>query len=222
MAKIFAVEDDENVLSGLKKLLEYEHHAVETCSDGREASLHLRTFPYDLIILDWQLPNMAGVEICKQFRQSGGKTPVLMLTGKNTIEDKEFGFDSGADDYLTKPFDSRELTARVKALLRRPPDMSASVLSAGNLTLDTAKYRVTIGTEAVDLLPKEFQLLEFLLRHPNHAFGAEDLLNRVWPSESESTPEALRSTVKRLRKKVDPEGKLIETLHGVGYILRTY
>lgn len=223
MAKILLVEDNEELANSVRTfLLCGEHHSVEHINDGQAASEHLRAFQYDLILLDWNLPGKTGIEILKRFRELGGNTPVLMLTGHDSVDEKETGLDSGADDYLTKPFQMKELGARVRALLRRPAAVSNSnTLQAGSITIDTQKYRVTLNGEAITLVPREFQLLEFFMRHPNQVFSSEALLDRVWPSDSEASTEALRTALKRLRKKVDPEGNLIRTVHGVGYILET-
>ena len=220
MAKILVVEDDKNVAEQLKTLLSFEHHSVEAVHDGGEAASNLKAYNYDIIILDWDLPGKSGVDILKEFRSRGGRTPILMLTGKTSIDEKESGLDSGADDYLTKPFHMKEVAARVRALLRRPdPVATDNLLRAGDVCLDPVKYHVLRGDETMNLLPKEFALLEFLMRHPNQVFSSEALLNRVWPTDSEATDEALRSTMKRLRKKLDPDGLLIKTVHGVGYRL---
>lgn len=221
MAKIFLVEDDLELLGMVRSFLLLEHHTVETTSDGKEAAEHLKVFPYDVVVLDWQLPGMNGIEILQKFRSAGGKTPVILLTGKDALEDKEHGLDSGADDYLTKPFQMKELAARIRAVLRRAPQLTENELSAGDVLLDPSKYRVTKNGGTIQLLPKEFAVLEFLLRHPNQVFTPEALLDRVWKSDSEATPEALRTTIKRLRKKIETEEgtQLIRTVHGVGYVL---
>ncbi|HEY9785445.1 MAG TPA: response regulator transcription factor [Candidatus Obscuribacterales bacterium] len=222
MAKILVIEDNSDLANMVKTFLLFEHHSVETILSGREAAAHLKTFEYDLIVLDWELPEISGIDILKQYRSRGGRATVLMLTGKDEIQDKEAGLDSGADDYLTKPFHMKELGARVRALLRRPAAVSDNnILKAGPITMDVGKYRVLKDEQPVQLVPKEFQLLEFMMRHQNQVFTPEALLNRVWPSDSESTAEALRTTMKRLRKKLDPDGELIRTVHGVGYILET-
>jgi DNA-binding response OmpR family regulator len=220
MAKILLVEDNEDLANTVRTFLIFEHHTVEHVKDGKVAHDQLRGFQYELIILDWNLPGMSGMDVLQRFRETGGITPVLMLTGHDTVEEKERGLDTGADDYLTKPFQLKELGARVRALLRRPPvAMSSNILSAGNITIDTQKYRVTVGGEPITLVPREFQLLEFFMRHPNQVLSPEALLNRVWPSDSDATTEALRTALKRLRKKVDPESNILRTVHGVGYIL---
>jgi DNA-binding response OmpR family regulator len=219
MAKVLLVEDDLDLANMVRTYLMFEHHSVETLSHGKEAADHLKYYPYDLIILDWELPEKSGIQVLQEFRKGGGNTPVLMLTGKRELEDKETGLDSGADDYLPKPFSMRELGARLRALLRRPRSPQTDLLEIGDIILDTAKYKVWKAKKAVTLVPKEFKLLEFFMRHPNQVFTPEALLSRVWPAESESTDEALRTAVKRLRKKVDPEGTMLRTVHGAGYIL---
>ncbi|MBX9687126.1 MAG: response regulator transcription factor [Candidatus Obscuribacterales bacterium] len=222
MAKILLVEDNEDLANNVRTYLLFEHHSVEHVNDGQRAFEQLRSFEYELVILDWNLPGMDGIDVLKRFRGLGGLTPVLMLTGNDTVEEKERGLDTGADDYLTKPFQMKELAARVRALLRRPASIvSSTVFQAGKISIDTQKYRATLSGEPVNLVPREFQLLEFFMRHPNQVFSAEALLNRVWPSDSEASPEALRTALKRLRKKVDPDGELLRTVHGVGYILES-
>jgi DNA-binding response OmpR family regulator len=220
MAKILVVEDNPSMLDDLRKVLTFEQHMVDLAGDGAEALFRIKTYDYDLIVLDWELPDTTGVEICREYRSRGGKAPVLMLTGKSMIADKEQGLDSGADDYLTKPFDVRELNARVRSLLRRPAELVEDVLSAGDLRLDPKRYVCWKGSEQVNLLPREFQLLGFLMGHPSRIYEPEELLNRVWPSDSDATVSALTSTLKRLRKKVDPDGTIILTIRGVGICLK--
>ena len=221
MAKVLVIEDDTSLSRMIKDWLTIEHHNIETVADGKQGLEKLQYYQYDLVIMDWQLPGMEGVDILKEFRRTGGITPVLMLTGKNTVIDKEAGLDSGADDYLTKPFHMKELSARIRALLRRPQVMVGNVLTAGKFSLDPTNHQVTRDGVEVKLLPKEFALLEFLMRHPNQVFSADALLNRVWASESDATIDALTSCIKRLRKKIDAEGETspIRTVHGVGYKL---
>jgi len=222
MTKILLVEDDADILKTVVTFLKFEQFAVETTSDGLEAQALLKSFAYDLIILDWQLPGMSGVEICKDFRGRRGMTPVLMLTGLSSVKSKLEGLDSGADDYLTKPFDMRELGSRVRALLRRPASVIANNnLIAGHLCLDEAQRIVTAKGSPIALTPREYELFQFLMRHPNQALSGEALLNRVWPSDSTVTAEALRTAMKRLRSKIDPEAKVLKTIHGVGYILES-
>lgn len=221
MAKILIVEDEATIADLVKAYLTSEHHIVEVVSDGNEAMERLKFYKYDVIILDWLLPGLLGVEVCKQFRASGGSTPVLMLTAKKQTQEKVYALDQGADDYLTKPFELQEVSARVRALLRRPQAVAGNVLKARNIVLETSTFRVSRDGEDVQLLPKEFALLEFFMRHPNQVFSAEALLDRVWSSDSEASPETIRTYIKRLRQKVDTKGQnsMISTVHGVGYKL---
>jgi DNA-binding response OmpR family regulator len=222
MAKILVVEDDPAVANSVKEWLEHERHLVELVGNGLEAMDLLFTFDYELIVLDWNLPKLSGLDVCKQYRSRRGKVPVLMLTGKGAISEKEEAFDCGADDYLTKPFHPRELLARVKALLRRPSEIRRNVLEVGSVTLDPTSRSVTVGNREVNLAPREFALLEFLMRHPNEVFSDDALVNRVWGSFSEVSPDnVVRKTVKRVREKlsVDGDTTIIKTVYGVGYQL---
>ncbi|HMO23852.1 MAG TPA: response regulator transcription factor, partial [Candidatus Melainabacteria bacterium] len=175
----------------------------------------------DVIIMDLTLPKMDGIEVCKNFRQQGGETPILILTGRGTVPDKELGFDAGADDYLTKPFHLKELSARIRALLRRPKDFAGEVLKAGNISLDIGSHTVTKEGKDIHLPRMEFALLEFLMRHKGQVFSAEALLDRVWTGDSDKSPETIRTSVKKLRSKIDTKGEpsLIRNVHGVGYKL---
>jgi two-component system, OmpR family, manganese sensing response regulator len=223
MAKIFLVEDDAEICENVKDWLEScEHHIVEAVDNGRDGLNQLKFCNYDLIILDWDLPHISGLELCNEFRQHGGNTPILFLTGKRELLNKEAGFDAGADDYLTKPFHMRELGMRVKALLRRPPPVARTgTLECRHVRFDEASARVTSQGKEVRLNAKEYALLEFFLRHPGQLFTAEALLDRVWKSSSESTTEAITTVIKRLRQKLDVAGEpsIITTLHGMGYRL---
>jgi DNA-binding response OmpR family regulator len=221
MAKILVVEDDPNLLLALQLTLELEKHTIDTAANGSEADFKIKSFDYDLLVLDWQLPDKEGIELIREFRLRGGRTPILMLTGKSKSQEKGQGLDSGADDYLTKPFDDLELKARIRALLRRPALSCDTVLSCQDISLDPKMHIVKKADELVQLMPKEYQLLEFLMRHQDQVFGHEVLLNKVWPTDSEATVEALRTTVKRLRKKIDPEANVIGTIHGVGLMLKS-
>ncbi len=221
MAKILIVEDDLRLAENIGKWLVLEKHVVEHLEDGQEATDHLRFYPYDLIILDWGLPGVSGIEVLRQYRSHGGIAPVLMLTGRKEVDEKEKGLDAGADDYLTKPFHMRELGARVRALLRRPPEHPGQTLRFGDLTLDTVNHRVMKGDQEIELLPKEFALLQFLMRHPGQVFSPEAIVDRVWASISEVSPESVRTYVTRLRSKIGSAGEesVIKNIHGVGYRL---
>lgn len=219
MAKILVVEDDRALSGTVEKWLTFEHHLIEVIDDGEKALENLKFYKYDLVILDLNLPKIGGIEVCKQFRTAGGLTPILMLTGKDKIEEKEVGLDAGADDYLTKPFHLKELSARVRALLRRPENFAGNVLTAGELVLEPANFRVTRSGEDVQLSQQEFALLQFLMRNANQVFSPEALLDRVWESSSDVSPAAIRTHVKMLRKKLDKDGEpsYIKNVHGVGY-----
>lgn len=221
MAKILIVEDEDMLSDPIRIYLTMEHHLVEVVEDGLEAAERLKFYKYDLVIMDWVLPSLSGIDVCKQFRASGGTTPILMLTAKCQTQEKVSALDAGADDYLTKPFEVQEVSARVRALLRRPQSMAGNSLSARNVVMEPSTYKVTREGQEVQLLPKEFALLEFFMRHPNQVFSAEALLDRVWSSDSEASPETIRTYIKRLRQKIDTPGQnsMLSTVHGVGYKL---
>ncbi len=221
MAKILVADDDAIITEELQDWLQAQNFTVEICSDGAEALARLEAFGYDLAILDWQMPALSGVEVCVKYRAMGGRTPILILTGKKETVDKESGLDSGADDYLTKPFELREFGARVRALLRRSAPYFAEKGTAGGISLDRATLTIIIEGTAVRLLPKEFSLLEFLMRHPNTFVPTEKILDYVWDCDSEASNQALRTCVNRLRKRIDQDGcpSIIESAKGYGYRL---
>ncbi|MBX9692915.1 MAG: response regulator transcription factor, partial [Cyanobacteria bacterium] len=174
---------------------------------------------FDLAIVDWQLPSMSGPSICRRFRQSGGKTPILMLTEKRSLDNKEEGLDSGADDYLGKPFEVRELGARVRALLRRSTGLFESNKTIGKIKVDSALCRVTVLDKEIQLVPREFKLFEFLMRHPNVYFSADKLIDYVWESSTDVSQQALRVCINRIRSKLDEPSRpsVIENSKGWGY-----
>lgn len=220
MAKILIVEDDKDLAMIVSDSLSASH-VVDMVHVGDEGRDRLLFYEYDMAILDWELPKMSGVEILKAVRQSGKNIPVLMLTGKDSVAEKELGLDTGADDYLTKPFEMKELQARVRALLRRQQAFLGTQLSCGNIVLDPALHKVTRNGEELKLLPKELALLEFFMRHPGQVFTADAVLNRVWSSESEASPESFRTCLKRLRQKIDvSDDSIIEYVHGLGYRIK--
>jgi two-component system, OmpR family, response regulator len=223
MAKFLLVEDDEDLSFTISlSLSEESHNVVEVVNNGKDGLERILYGHYDAIILDLTLPDVDGLEICRQFRAKGGVTPLLMLTGRNSIPDRTLGLDTGADDYLPKPFSIKELSARLRALLRRAPNYRPGVLQVGNITLDPQNFQIKRNGEELQLLPVDFALLEFLMRHPGEVFSNEALLDRVWHTDKDPTAEALRSAVKRIRKKIDDvDGEsLIQTVHRVGYKLR--
>ena len=223
MAKLFLLEDEGNLRDGVVHFLSFQHHQVEAAKNCGEARDLLFVSGYDLLILDWELPDGTGIEIIREYRASGQSSHILMLTGRSSISDKEQGFDVGADDYLTKPFNLKELGLRVNALLRRPRTVNADVLEVRDIVLDPGKYRVTKRGVDLSLLPKEFALLQFFMRNRNVVFSAEALLDRVWQSDSEAKPKAVSACIHRLRQKLENDGEspLIKTVHGVGYKLES-
>jgi DNA-binding response OmpR family regulator len=221
MAKILLVEDDRDLANLIVNVLGVERHTVDVVGDGQIAIAQLRLSKYEVIILDWMLPGISGMDVCREFRGKGGSTPILMLTSKSTPEEKETGLDAGADDYLTKPFNAKELAARIRALLRRPQTVSAKTLQIGIVTLDPKTVKVFKNGAEIHLLPKEFSLLELFMRYPNQVFSGDALLERVWAAESSASLDTVRTYIKTLRKKIDTDGSasLIRTVHGVGYCM---
>lgn len=222
MSKLLIVDDDTELTEVLAEWLEGEGYIVEQSDNGADALSRLKVYEYNLVILDVGMPGMSGFEVCRRYRAAGGMLPVIMLTGKGAISDKTEGFDAGADDYLTKPFHPKELSIRIKALLRRPTQIVSPVFKVGGLVLDAAARRVTVDGEEVKLLPQEFSLLEFLLRHPNRVFSPDEILDKVWSNERDTANDTVRVHINKLRKKLDREGQgqsIIRTVHGAGYII---
>jgi DNA-binding response OmpR family regulator len=220
MPKILVVEDDESMADIVEDTLTLAHHVVDRVNNGQAALDFLQAYQYDLIVLDWELPgSLAGPEICEQFRAYGGNTPVLFLTGRSALQDKVRGLDTGAEDYLTKPFDVDEFTARIRSLLRRPYESSANSLSYLGVYLDASARTVTVDGETVSLIPSEFALLEFLMKHPDATFKAEWLWQHTQDMHTKYTEDAIRTCVKNLRKKLKQYGSIITNVYGKGYRL---
>ena len=222
MPKILIIEDDQLVAHLVADGLQSEGHLVDVAATGRDARAHFEMVPYDMIILDWNLSDTSGPELCLEIRRSHRPhVPVLFLTGHTSVNDKTHGFNSGADDYLTKPFHLAELLARTKALLRRPPIIQQRQIKLRNIILDLDKHEVFKAGQKIDLYPKEFALLEFLASHPNQIFSADALLNHIWSTDSDSSLETVRVTLMRIRQKLGETGRnsLIVTLRNIGYRL---
>ncbi len=219
MAKILLVDDNAELTDNVRQWLELEKHCVDCCNDGASGLAYLRSYEYDVVLIDWSMPKMTGIEVVKQFRSLGGKTPVLMLTGRNTLDDKEEGLDSGADDYLTKPFEMREVSARIRALLRRSQAQPSNQIKYADLTLDREAKLVTKGGRPVKMMPKDFAILELLMAHPNKVFSAETLIERLWDIDADTSPDLVRKHINRIREKIDSNAapSFIRTVHGVGY-----
>lgn len=222
MRPILLIEDDLDLADSLHKVLSNAGYDVTKISDGNEAIPTLKSTSFQLIIIDWGLPNKAGIDIVRELRNEGRVTPVIFLTGKSDIASKETGLDAGADDYLIKPFSSQELLARIAALLRRPAFLVGDKLEVGTISLDRREAMACCGEVNLDLTAKEFALLEFLSLHPNQPFTAGKLLSSVWPSATDSGEETVRTWIFSLRKKLSKVGEqnLLITLDGGGYLLK--
>jgi len=219
VAKILVVEDELDLAQQLEDWFKREQYTVDVVNNGLDALNRLMVYKYDVVLLDWMLPVLSGLEVLKRLRARNNKTPVVMLTAKDTIDDTEAGLDSGADDYITKPFSLREVSARVRAAVRRNSSASQTLLVAGDLELDPVARSVEKRGKPIHLEPKEFNLLEFFMRHQNQVFSADALIERVWPSDTMVSPDAIRTYIKVLRKKLDDDNgpSLIQNVRGVGY-----
>jgi DNA-binding response OmpR family regulator len=217
--KILIIEDEHLIANALKKGLNQEHYTVDLAFDGLEGFDLASSGDYDLILLDLMLPKMDGLEICRQLRQQQIHTPILMLTAKSQIEDKIKGLNSGADDYLAKPFAFEELLARIRALARRPQSSATEILSVGPLSLNLSSYEVTRQGKSISLSSKEYSLLECLMRHANKILNKDQLIQHVWSYESDILPNTVEVYIRNLRQKIDLpfKQKLIKTVRGFGY-----
>ncbi len=221
--KILLVEDDERIAQALAATLKERQYVVDLANDGEVGWNCIEAFDYDLILLDIMLPKLDGVSLCQRLRRSGKMTPVLMLTAKDTSEDKVMGLDAGADDYVVKPFDLEELAARIRALLRRGNSTMPPVLEWERLCLDPSTYEVTYAGEQLHLTPKEYGLLELLLRSSPRVLSRSIILDRLWSFADPPTEEAVKVHIKDLRKKLRAVGAppdLIQTVYGLGYRLK--
>lgn len=224
--RILVVEDEPKVAAALQQGLEAESYSVSVANNGEEGFFRASSEQFDLIILDIMLPRRSGIEILSTMRERGMKTPVLLLTAKDAVQDRVLGLDSGADDYLVKPFAFPELSARIRALLRRgSKEERPATLSFQDLHMDLIRRTVTRGTQPVELTSREFELLEYLLRHKGEVVSREMLARDVWKEVMRHTPldNVIDVHMVRLRRKID-EGfpaKLIRTVRGVGFILKS-
>jgi heavy metal response regulator len=220
--RLLVVEDEKKVSSFIKKGLEEEGYAVDAAHDGEEGLYMALDNVHDLIILDIQLPKMDGLQVLQEIRKQKVKTPVLLLTVRATIEDKVLGLDSGADDYLTKPFAFQELVARLRALLRRRTEAEPTVLKVSDLVLDPARRTVLRGEEKIDLSPREFSLLDYFMRNPGRVLTRTMITEHVWDYDFDTDTNVIDVYVNYLRKKIDSnrDPGLIQTVRGVGYVLR--
>jgi two-component system, OmpR family, copper resistance phosphate regulon response regulator CusR len=222
--RILVVEDEAKVARALKEGLEGEHYDVVVARTGEEGFFRANAELFDLVVLDLMLPGRDGIEVLTTLRKRGVQTPVLILTAKDAVEDRVLGLDSGADDYLVKPFAFPELLARIRALLRRGRIDQVLRFKAGDLELDVMTRKITRGDQVLELTAREFELLAYLLRHHNQLVSREMLAREVWKEPSRATPldNVIDVHITRLRKKVDQDfpTKLIHTVRGVGFVLR--
>jgi DNA-binding response OmpR family regulator len=221
MMRILIVEDKERLARRLAQVLGGEGYAAETVGDGRSALTRALTEPFDLLIVDWMLPDLDGVQVVRRLRAAEMNAPILMLTARGQVEDRVTGLDAGADDYLLKPFAVTELLARVRALSRWPREekKTDSVLRAGDVSLDPTRHAVWRGDEQVDLSAKEFALLATLIQRPEQVFTRSVLLDTVWGGHDDTYGNVVDLYVSYLRKKLDRDGEPshIRTVRGVGY-----
>jgi DNA-binding response OmpR family regulator len=223
--RILVVEDEPKIAQAVKQGLELKGYAVDMVHNGEEGLAYARDADYDLIVLDRMLPGLDGVELCRRLRAEDVHTPVLMLTARGTIGDKVEGLNSGADDYLVKPFSFDELTARVRALLRRPRASVGTELQVGDLTLDPTSYDVKRGDQSIKLSQKEFALLEYLMHHAGQVVTKDMIIAHVWDESSDILPNTIEVYIGYLRNKIDrpftDRPPLLQTLRGFGYKLGT-
>ena len=221
--KILVVEDDERISDAVVEYLSDSYYAVEAVYDGQAAWELLEVFTYDMILLDVMMPNMDGMTLCKKLRKKGVNIPILMLTAKDTLNDKIEGLDAGADDYLIKPFELEELSARIRALLRRGASTTAPILTWGDLSLDPSTCEVFYGEQPLPLSPKEYKLLEFFLRNGRRVFSRAQILEHLWSFEQVPEEATVKAHIRGLRQKLEASGApsdIIETVYGLGYRLK--
>ncbi len=223
--RIVILEDDEAINKALKMTLEKDGYAVDSFTDGEKGERHiiLNHSNYDLIILDIMMPGRNGIEICNKVREKSIATPILMLTGLSNAEDKVAALDAGADDYLTKPFSVEELSARVRALLRRPKQVLPSKLQMGDLSVESSTRKVFCGDKEILLTLKEFRILEYLIRNSNQVVTRDQILDHVWDFEFNSFSNIVDVHINNLRKKLQKAGSqtTLETIRGVGYQIKS-
>jgi two-component system OmpR family response regulator len=219
--RLLVVEDEQRLAAGLQKGLEAEGFAVDVVHNGTDGIWMARENPFDAIILDVMLPGANGYQVCRTLRSEGNWTPILMLTAKDGVWDQVEGLDTGADDYLVKPFSHAVLVARLRALHRRGARPRPTVLEAGDVRLDPAARRVWLAGETIELTRREFTLLEYLLRHPDDVLSKRDILDHVWDFDFDGDPNIVEVYVRRLRTKLRrPDDRpVIETVRGAGYRL---
>lgn len=220
--RVLIVEDEHRLATIVRQGLQEHGYAVDAAFDGREGLRLAQLEPYDLLILDVMLPGLDGLTLCRRLRAAGKHVPVLMLTARDAVDDRVAGLDSGADDYLTKPFALRELLARTRALLRRDSDSKDPLLRAGDLTLDTVSRVVRRSGRSIDLASKEYAVLEYLMRNPNRVLSRSQIAEHVWDYDFAAMSNVIDVYIRSLRRKLgdEQEPRLIRTVRGSGYQLR--
>lgn len=216
---ILLIEDNKHLSDSLRMTLEDDGYVVDTAYDGADGEEMGMISSYDVIILDIMLPVKNGLEVCKELRNKHVTTPILMLTARDALEDRVTGLDSGADDYLVKPFEADELRARIRSLLRRESASKSGILQVADLVLDPATHNVSRGSERIDLTAKEYSLLEYLMRYPDHLITREMAEEHLWSYDHMVASNVVDVYIRRLRRKIDDpcEVKLLETIRGAGY-----
>jgi len=221
-ARILAVDDDPKILNLMRRGLAFAGYGVDLAPDGEQALAIARERPPDLVVLDVMLPGLDGLEVCRRLRAGEPNLPILLLTAKDRVPDRVAGLDAGADDYLIKPFAFDELLARIRALLRRARPLEGDTFSFADLTLDPRTREVTRGARSIELTTKEFDLLEYLLRHPRQVLTRDQIFSAVWGSDYLGGSNVIDVRVMRLREKLEAGGepRLVQSVRGVGYSLR--
>jgi two-component system response regulator MprA len=221
--RVLVIDDDDAVRSAIRRALLLDGHEVLVAPTGQDGLSQAATAVPDALVLDLGLPDIDGMEVCRRLRTTGNRTPILMLTARDAVEDRVEGLEAGADDYLVKPYDVRELRARLRAIMRRHVDgAGGGVLRFGDLELDPDAHGARIGGRAVELTRTEYQLLELLMLNPRRVLSSELIYDRIWGYDFGMAGNSLRVYIGYLRRKLEAHGepRLIQTVHGVGYVLR--
>ena len=220
--RILIAEDEKDLNALLKKRLEEQSYSVDACFDGQEAIDYIACTEYDVIMLDIMMPEKSGLEVLKALRQKNRRTPVLLLTAKDSIEDRVIGLDAGADDYMVKPFAFEELLARIRVMLRKHSGQLSNLLRAGNLTMDLSSHTVTRGEQKIVLSAKEFALLRYLMMNQGNVLSRDQIEQHIWNYDYAGSSNMVDVYIRYLRKKIDDpfSSKLIHTVRGTGYVLR--
>jgi DNA-binding response OmpR family regulator len=221
-SRILVIEDETQLAKFVQMELSYEGYAVTVANDGLSGLMMARDSEPDLVLLDWMMPGLTGVEVCRRLRSTGAKMPIILLTAKDDVADRVAGLDAGADDYVVKPFSIEELLARVRAHLRRNDPQDTEMLQFETLTLNRKTREVFRGNRGIELTAKEFDLLDYLIAHPRQVLTRDQILEEVWGYDFMGDSNIIEVYIRYLRLKLEAEGekRLIQTVRGVGYVLR--